>query len=122
MVSKIEKTWFVAIVATILGSCGNNFQAPVSEQGGRQVVSGPIIVSSNTPAGSFRVQENRPAVFNSEYNQPIRGSTTTAAGITSNSIFSSSPSAVAGHIFTCMTSIRASSNVHSRRVTGWSGT
>ena len=56
MVSKIEKTWFVAIVAAILGSCGNNFQAPVSEQGGRQVVSGPIIVSSNTPAGSVRVQ------------------------------------------------------------------
>ena len=109
MVSKIEKTWFVAIVATILGSCGNNFQAPVSEQGGRQVVSGPIIVSSNTPAGSFRVQENRPAVFNSEYNQPIRGSTTTAAGITSNSIFSSSPSAVAGQSYR----VRAGDNLMS---------
>ena len=86
MVSNIEKTWLVAIVTAVLASCGNSLQAPVSEQGEWQVANDPIIVSSDTPAGSFRVQESTPAIFNSEYNKPIDESTTISSGISSNPI------------------------------------
>jgi len=96
MVSNIEKTWLVAIVTAVLASCGNSLQAPVSEQGEWQVANGPIIVSSDTPAGSFRVQESTPAIFNSEYNKPIDESTTISSGISSNPIVSESLSGVAG--------------------------
>ncbi len=73
------KSIILCCTGMILLGCGNNYQAPVSEQGERQVINAPIIVSSDTPSGSYRVRESRPTIVNSELNQPIRRRTTTTA-------------------------------------------
>lgn len=57
----------------MLIACGN-YQAPVSEQGERQIVRVPIIVNSSSDDDIFRVQESRGTVVNSELNRPIRAS------------------------------------------------
>jgi lipoprotein NlpD len=77
--------------SVILIVCGS-YQAPVSEQGERQVVNAPIIVNSSTNEDSFRVQESRATVVNADLNQPIRRAATT----TGTSI-SRSPTAVVGN-------------------------
>ena len=66
------------LASVFLFACGN-YQAPVSEQGERQVVNTPIIVNSSTNAESFRVQESRANVVNAELNQPLRRAATTSA-------------------------------------------
>ncbi|MDD9897267.1 MAG: peptidoglycan DD-metalloendopeptidase family protein [Gammaproteobacteria bacterium] len=61
----------VSVFLVTLFSCGGGYQAPVSEQGERQVINAPIIVSSNTPDADFRVQESRASVVGAN-NQSAR--------------------------------------------------
>lgn len=55
----------------LLVSCGGAYQAPISEQGERQVINAPIIVSSSTPESDFRVQESRATVVSGNNNQSV---------------------------------------------------
>lgn len=48
--------------ALILTGCGSNYQAPVSDQGERLVVTPPVIVESSTPDSSLRAANYRPTV------------------------------------------------------------
>lgn len=60
-------------VFLLLSSCGNNYQAPISEQGERQVVSAPIIVDSSTSNSSLGVDNSRPVILssNSSDSRPV---------------------------------------------------
>lgn len=49
----------------LFASCGGGYQAPMLEQGERQVVSTPIIVDSSTPESSFRIENSRPVTVSS---------------------------------------------------------
>ncbi len=55
----------------LLVSCGGAYQAPISEQGERQVINAPIVVSSSTPESDFRVQESRATVVSGNNNQSV---------------------------------------------------
>lgn len=50
----------LASCALLLSACSNGYQAPISEQSERVVVSAPIIVDSSTPDSSFRLDNSRP--------------------------------------------------------------
>ena len=52
----------LALVLLLLVACGNNYQAPVDEQGERLVVSNPIIVDSSRGDTSFNAPRSRPRV------------------------------------------------------------
>lgn len=52
-------------VALLLSACGGGYQAPMSEQSERQVVTAPIIVDSSTPDSSLRVDTSRPVTVSS---------------------------------------------------------
>jgi lipoprotein NlpD len=58
----------LAASAILLSACAGGYQAPISEQGERQVVSAPIIVDSSTPESSFRIQNSRPSSVSSSSN------------------------------------------------------
>ena len=45
----------------LLSACAGGYQAPISEQGERQVLTAPIIVDSSTPDSSFRLENSGPA-------------------------------------------------------------
>lgn len=49
----------------LFASCGGGYQAPMLEQGERQVVTAPIIVDSSTPESSFRIESSRPVSVSS---------------------------------------------------------
>lgn len=51
--------------AALLSGCGGGYQAPISEQSERQVVTAPIIVDSSTPDSSLRVDSSRPVAVSS---------------------------------------------------------
>lgn len=55
----------LAICALLLAACGGGYQAPISEQGERQIISAPIIVDSSTPESSLRVENSRPVSVSS---------------------------------------------------------
>lgn len=62
-----RNTHWVALplLLTILNSCGSSgYQAPVTEQGERLVITPPLIVSSSTPDSSLRAAGNRTARAN----------------------------------------------------------
>ena len=69
----------------MLVACGN-YQAPVSEQGERQIVKAPIIVNSSSNEASFRVQESRGTIVNSELNQPLRAMETSLSGTAADAV------------------------------------
>ena len=54
-----------ALAVLLLSSCGNDYQAPISEQGERQRISAPIIVDSSTSTSSLSVDSSRPVVVSS---------------------------------------------------------
>ena len=56
---------FIATCTLLLVSCGGGYQAPISEQSERQVISAPIIVDSSTPESSLRVGDSRPVSVSS---------------------------------------------------------
>ena len=66
------------LVLFALTACGNNYQAPVSEQGERLVITPPLIVDSSTPDSSLRAPTGRTSVVNSS-------STRASASVTSSS-------------------------------------
>ena len=53
------------MLALLLGACGNNYQAPVDEQGERLVVSRPIIVDSSRGDSSFNAPVGRARIASS---------------------------------------------------------
>lgn len=55
----------LASCVLLLAACGGGYQAPMSEQGERQVVTAPIIVDSSTPESSFRIENSRPVSVSS---------------------------------------------------------
>ena len=52
----------VLLLVLTLNGCGTNYQAPVSDQSGRLVITPPIIVDSSTPDSSLRAANYRPTV------------------------------------------------------------
>lgn len=50
------------IGVALVAGCNNNFQAPVSEQGERQVVNTPIILSGSVPDSTLRSTATQPTV------------------------------------------------------------
>lgn len=65
-----RRTWqatavCVQLAATlVLSGCANNYQAPVTDQGERLVVTPPLIVTSSTPDSSLRAAGVRPSISN----------------------------------------------------------
>lgn len=98
MPAKIEKFPGVILLLVALTGCGGNYQAPVSEQGERQDITPPIIVSSNTPESDFRVQESRAAVVNEANNQPLQRRSISSAPIQSASSGADSATVLTGQI------------------------
>lgn len=70
------------ILLLLLGSCGGNYQAPVSEQGEQLIVNAPIIVDSSTPNSSFRVENSRPVLLSSS-TEPS-AATSSSSGVSSS--------------------------------------
>jgi len=52
-------------LSAVLAACGGGYQAPITEQGERQVVRAPLIVDSSTPDSSLRVENSRPVTVSS---------------------------------------------------------
>lgn len=59
-------------VTCLLTACGNNYQAPVSEQGERQVRTAPLIVDSSSPDSVLRSTANRPPVSSAPTRTSVR--------------------------------------------------
>jgi len=57
--SKIRRLSLAGVM--LLSACAGGYQAPISEQGERQVLTAPIIVDSSTPDSSFRLEDSVPA-------------------------------------------------------------
>ncbi|GJM14053.1 MAG: hypothetical protein DHS20C12_24560 [Pseudohongiella sp.] len=55
----------IASASLLLVACAGGYQAPMSDQGERQVVTAPIIVDSSTPESSFRIENSRPVSVSS---------------------------------------------------------
>ena len=68
----------MSALALLLNSC-NNTQAPVLEQGERQVLRPPIIVDSSTPDSSFRAANRRPAIVSSAASASVRSAPAAAS-------------------------------------------
>jgi len=65
----------------VLSACGNNYQAPVAEQGARQVITPPLIVNSSTPDSALRAQGGSAPVTTTT--EPARAPTVAASSGTS---------------------------------------
>lgn len=65
-----------------LSACGNNYQAPVTEQGERLVITPPLIVDSSTPDSALRAQSGRAAVATTA---STRGASPVVAGTNTSS-------------------------------------
>lgn len=73
----------VTALMLLLTCCGGNYQAPVTEQGVRQVVTAPVIIDSSTPDSRLIASPSRPAI--------VVASSAAAAPDASASVVPSSP-------------------------------
>lgn len=67
----MQKQLLLALAITGLVSCGGNYQAPVSDQGERQVTRSPEIVQSSNQSSSVIVERSRAG--NSSSGVPVSG-------------------------------------------------
>jgi len=51
--------------ALLVAACAGGYQAPVSDQGERQIVKAPIIVDSSASGSSFRIDESKAVIVSS---------------------------------------------------------
>lgn len=80
--NKHSRAYAVSVFSGLLlliSACGGNYQAPVSDQGERQVVNAPIIVDSSTPDSSLRIENSRPVTVSSSSANRSTTTATTAA-------------------------------------------
>ena len=61
---KIYQAAILALVTT-LGAC-QSYEAPIADQGDRQVVTPPLIVTASTPDSQLRVPASSPIIVNSD--------------------------------------------------------
>lgn len=59
---QFTRVWRWVGLVLVLGGCSNDYQAPVTEQSERLVITPPIIVDSSTPDSSLRAANSRPAL------------------------------------------------------------
>lgn len=98
MPANFVKSAKVTFLFAALSSCGGNYQAPVSDQGERQDIRPPIIVSSNTPDSDFRVQESRATIVNQANNQPIQRRSASTSSVQSSSPATNNGAALRGQV------------------------
>ena len=71
----------LVLLALLLGACGNNYQAPVDEQGERLVVNRPIIVDSSRGDTRFNAPVGRAQVASSSAVRAAVAASTAPAGV-----------------------------------------
>ncbi len=65
----IATTPILSGLTLLVAACGGNYQAPVSDQGERQVINAPIIIDSAIADSSLRIESPRPIVSTSTTNR-----------------------------------------------------
>ena len=60
----------IGLLPLLLIACGGGYQAPITEQGERQVIRAPLIVNSSSPSGVLNAPRNSVAIVSSSPSTP----------------------------------------------------
>lgn len=77
---RIYQAAILTLVAT-LGGC-RSYEAPIADQGDRQVITPPLVVTTSTPESQLRVPANAPVIVNSDGSASVARQSRQPAAVT----------------------------------------